>query len=160
MGLILPWWAKWVAAGALAAALFGFGWFKGSEHWHGVLIDERAKALTEGVRITGARKDVTVQVITRYLPAAAQQQVVTQIIEKEVVRYVPADTPPLPAGFRVLHDAAATGSLPGATPGADAGPVPAQEATATITANYGTCRADQLRLQYLQEWVTKQGKVR
>jgi hypothetical protein len=40
---------------------FGFGWFKGSEHWHGVLIEQRAAALKEGVRIAKARDVVTVK---------------------------------------------------------------------------------------------------
>jgi hypothetical protein len=60
----------------------------------------------------------------------------------------------LPADFRVLHDAAATGS---ALPKADdpariaAATVSPQDVAGTITDNYANCRADQERLRALQE---------
>lgn len=150
-----------IAAYAIAAlALIAFGWFKGSEHWHGVLIDERAAALKEGVRIAKAREVVTVKVETKYLPQIARQQVVTETIIKEVPVYVSADAPDLPAGFRELHDAAAAGRLPEPARIRDGATVPAQAVAATVAENYGVCRADQLKLSELQEWVNEQKKVK
>ncbi len=40
-----------------------------------------------------------------------------EVLIKEVPRYIPADSCPLPAGFRVLHDAAATGESTSSTRG-------------------------------------------
>jgi hypothetical protein len=87
---------------------------------------------------------------------AKLKKVRTQTIEviKEVPVYVPSDSCDLPAGWRLLHDAAATGNPP-APVGSDAAPVPAQDAASTVIENYGTCREDQERLRALQEYVAK-----
>jgi hypothetical protein len=163
LGMVLPGptilWR--IGAYAIAAlALVAFGWFKGSEHWHTVLIDERAHALTEGQRIAAVRKEVTVKVETKYLPQLVKQQVITQTIVQEVPVYVSASDPDLSPGFRELHDAAAAGRLPDPARKRDGTPVAAQDAAGTVTENYGICRRDQLKLQELQEWITEQGKVR
>lgn len=60
-----------------------------------------------------------------------------------------------PGAWRVLHDAAASGSLPEDTSGAIAAaePVEGVAALETVAANYGTCQADQARLAALQQLV-------
>ncbi len=72
---------------------------------------------------------------------------------KEVPVYVSTDLPVLPAGMRVLHDAAATGRALSETPdsgGADAAPVTPQDLARTVAENYASCREDQGRLEALQ----------
>lgn len=144
----------------LAASLIGFGWFKGSEHWHGVLIEAQARALIEGGRITAAREKVTTVVLTKYLPQLVKQQVVTETIIKEVPVYVPASTPDLPGGFRVLADAAAAGRVPDPAEGANAAPVPARAFAESLVANYSGCKRNEILIDGLQEWIVQQGKVR
>lgn len=61
----------------------------------------------------------------------------------------------LPAGWRVLHDAAAAGSFPDDPERAIAAakPVESVAAAETVAANYASCRADQARLAALQQLV-------
>lgn len=77
-------------------------------------------------------------------------------IEREVPNYVPSDLPLLSGSFRVLHDAAATGSpLPegGGARGVDGAPVTPEAVAATVADNYARCRYDQIRLSALQKIV-------
>jgi hypothetical protein len=148
------------AYAALALALIGFGWFEGSKHWHGKLIEAQTAALKEGVRIQTVRGAVTTKVETKYVKVLVHDGVVTETIVKEVPVYVPASTPDLPGGYRVLADAAAAGSVPDPARIADAAPVPAQTATASVVENYGFCRQVIHQLEGLQEWVREQSKVR
>ncbi len=60
----------------------------------------------------------------------------------------------LPSSFRVLHDAAATGSpLPegGDSGGVDGAAVAPEIVARTVVANYGACRYDKERLAALQQ---------
>jgi hypothetical protein len=163
MSLLLsavPWWCRALAIFALCSAIFGFGWFKGSEHWHGKLIEAQAAALKEGVRIQTVRGAVTTKIETKYVKVLVHDGVVTETIVKEVPVYVPASTPDLPGGFRVLHDASAAGVIPDPAAIADAAPVPVADAAKTIAQNYGSCRQVIHQLEGLQEWVREQSKVR
>ena len=163
MNLLLagvPLWFRLLALAGLIAALFGYGWMKGAQHGERRLAAAESKALKEGVRIVTLRGAVTTRIETKYLPQIARTEVITETIVREVPVYVARTDPDLSPGFRVLHDAAAAGRVPDPASLADAATVPAQTAAETIAANYGACRADQLRLQGLQEWVTEQGKVR
>lgn len=63
----------------------------------------------------------------------------------------------LPPGFRVLHDAAATGGLPGAPGVPDAAPADAQDVAATLADNYAACLAQDAAYQQLQQWLRTQG---
>lgn len=60
------------------------------------------------------------------------------VIIREIPRYIPVDTPDLPGGFRLLHDAAASSKVPSEAdlPGQ---PVGVAEVTRTVTLNYSTC---------------------
>lgn len=92
------------------------------------------------------------------LEAARAKSAVVRTIREKIPVYLPAssDCPALPDGFRVLHDAAASGELPKDPTAAPAphgaGPTP-QEAAATVTENYASCLADKVKLTYLQQYV-------
>ena len=95
--------------------------------------------------------------------AAKQTQVqerirtVTKTLIQKVNVYVPNDSCPLPGGFRLLHNAAAThGQVPDTPSFADAAPVAAQAVTGTVVENYGTCHETAARLAGLQAWVRAQ----
>lgn len=149
-----------LAVVVLGLALVAFGWVKGAESVQRKIDDMVMKAAKEGVRIVTLRGAVTTKIETKYLPQIARQQVITETILKEVPIYVPTSTADLPGGFRLLHDSAATGSIPDPARIADAAAVPAQSAAETIAGNYGTCRADQIKLIGLQEWIREQAKVK
>lgn len=59
-------------------------------------------------------------------------------IVKQVKVYIPVDSPDLPPGFRILHDAAVANSPAGTAP-ESAQPVPLRTAAETIFGNYATC---------------------
>lgn len=101
---------------------------------------ERVAPITSEVQ--RGRADSRVRIVT-----------VTKEIIREVPTFVPADSPGLPGGFRVLHDAAAAGEVPDPSSRADAAPVPAQEAASTVIDNYGSCRDTADQLMKLQQWV-------
>jgi hypothetical protein len=75
---------------------------------------------------------------------------------REVEKLVPVGTCTLPGAFRLLHDAAATGSQLPADPGPLAATTDAVEAIAaleTVIENYTQCRSDAERLTALQSLV-------
>lgn len=81
-------------------------------------------------------------------------------IKEKVTVYVPTTTPDLPAGFRVLHDAATDGSpVPDASGLSDGARVPAQEVAGTIIDNYTGCRENALKVEGFQQWVIEQREL-
>lgn len=158
-GLLL----KWGIIAALAAAFGAFCWFKGNEHGTQKLIDYQAAQAIEATRINTARAKATVQVVTKYVEVAGKTQVVTETIEKEVVKY--ADANPgycLDAGWRRLHDSAALNAVPGPgqPPDAAGGAPRAAEAIETVTDNYAACHRTADRLDALQAWVRAQQAIK
>lgn len=77
-------------------------------------------------------------------------------VTKEVVRYIPAGTPDLPCQFRLLHDAAASNSIPGGPSCSDGDRVSVREATEVITRNYTTFHLMLADLNSLRSWVRQQ----
>ena len=102
------------------------------------------------------REKVNVKVVTKYVDRVQVVQGRTRTIIKEVPVYVPTGTADLPAGYRVLHDAAAQGVIPDPARIADAAPVPAQDAAETVVANYGTCAETAEQVIALQDWIRAQ----
>lgn len=99
---------------------------------------------------------VTERVVTKYITRTKEIQVKGEEVIREVEKLVPSGSCDLPGGWRVLHDAAAQGSLPETASGDAAAPVPAATAATTVAQNYAICRLDQERLRALQEWVLEQ----
>lgn len=101
-------------------------------------------------------KEVEIQYVDRWNTIVEQGATVI----KKVPVYVPANTPDLPAGMRVLHDAAATGtdpdSLSVATGSTAPRPVPAQDFATTVTENYTGCRRNAADLDAWNAWADKQ----
>ena len=81
-------------------------------------------------------------------------------IIKEIPIYIPVDTPDLPGGFRVLHDAAVnlTG-LPGTPSSVEAAPVPVRTAAETITLNYQKCHLWRAEALSWRQWHTEQSQL-
>lgn len=69
--------------------------------------------------------------------------------------YIPVDSPDLPGGFRLLHDAAAANAIP-EDAGTFAERVPLRTATETIDRNYQTCNKAIEELRGLRQWGLEQ----
>ena len=150
-----------VLLAVVAAA--GLMFFKGYQLGRGALDDYIGKQAVEAVRIVTLRGQVTERVVTHYVKVAGETQVVTNTIEKEVVRY--AETHPgacLDPDWGRLHDAAALNAVPQPPGAADAarGAPEAAAALQTVTGNYTACHRAVDRLDALQLWVREQQKVR
>jgi K+-sensing histidine kinase KdpD len=110
-----------------------------------------AHALAEAAR-TIADAQTADRVVTQYVDRVRTVSEAAQVITKEVPVYVPSDACTLPPGFRVLHDAAAAGTLPEPAYLADAAPADAQTVAATVADNYATCHAIREQLTALQQF--------
>jgi len=117
-------------------------------------------------RVEGLRRDLADSVAEAAALRERKAEVVERYIDREVIRYVQTDNARdcgLSADGVRLHDTAARGR-DGMPPSSDTATEPDDSAIAArnaevvsiVTRNYQTCRADQRRLEALQEWVRQQ----
>ena len=155
---------RWLIVSALvAAAVFatyatvkGIGW----DERDAIAREEAAEMQRLAAILAGKRREVTERVVIEYRDRVRVVQQQGEEVIREVEKLVPVDSCELPGGWRVLHDASATGRFPGAAERIDAAAVTAQDAARTVAENYATCRLDQERLTGLQAWVAGQSAVR
>ena len=130
-------------AALLLAALAVIAW---QRHHTAVLsshlADAQAKQFAALFEASAAKLDV--KIITQYVDRVRVIHDTTHILQREIPSYVTPATDrafPLPVGFVRLHDAAATGIVPGPAGAADAtaSDVTASQAADVIVSNYGTC---------------------
>jgi hypothetical protein len=167
LGLLADYWKEIVIAIAVAIALafvYGIAYTAGSdsvmERWNKAKAEQAQAVAAELARqkadfetklaIARAAGEVAVVEVERV------REVTRTIVEKVNV-YVPVDSPPLPAGFGVLHDAAASGTPAPDDPASaiaayGAGPSP-QDVAETVIGNYGTYHEVAARLHGLQRYV-------
>ena len=157
--------AKWAVIGLLVGAFGLTCWIKGNEHGTQKLTDHIAKEATEAARIAVVRGKATERVITKYLTVTVPKtQVVTNTIEKEVIRYEAAklDACPMSNAAVSLHDNAALNTVPDASKSTDgtASEFKTADLTKTCTENYAIYHQTADRLRGLQEWVREQQAVK
>lgn len=156
---MIPTWLLKALPWLLAVALIGFtGWHLRAKQ---AAFEEQQAELKQLRSDLSYQKQVTAaadSVMSARVESAARIQTVTKEVIREVPSRVPVGTPDLPGGWRVLHDAAATGAIPPAPGGADASPVPAATAAETVVENYGVCRDTADRLDKLQQWIREVSK--
>lgn len=112
--------AKWGVIALLVASFGGYCWIKGNAHGTAKLTEYQGKQAIEALRIGTARESVTREVAIRYVKVAGATQVITNTVEKEVVRYAFENTGScLDFGWQRLHDAAALNRLPDPRPPVD-----------------------------------------
>lgn len=99
-----------------------------------------------------AGKEVVTVTVKEYVDRIKYIKGESRVIEKQVPYYIPAGTPDLPGGFRLLHDAAAQGRAIAAGTGPDNGaPVTVADAATTVAANYGQCLQDKAKVVFFQD---------
>ena len=158
----LPGWVMWVALAGLVAAAAGWGYVKGARSVQADWAAATAEQSSVVARVRVAQAQVTERVVTQYVDRVRTVREAGETIVKEVPVYVPAQCDAdgrLPAGWRVLHDAAASGQPADAARVADAQPVAPDAAAETVARNYLTCRETAEQLTALQQWVREQAAV-
>lgn len=159
----LPWWVTWVALAALVTAAAGWGYVKGARS---VQADWNAATIRQSrtvARAQVAQAQITERVVTQYVDRVRVVREEADAIIREVPVYVPVQCDAdgrLPAGWRVLHDAAASGGPADTAAIAHAQPVAPDTAAKTVARNYGTCRETAEQLIALQQWVADQAAIR
>ena len=162
MTKLLPSWVMWLALAVLVAAATGWGWVKGAASVQAEWNAERAAQTITVLRVKVAQAEVTERVVTRYVDRVRVVREQADTVIREVPIYVPQSCDAdgrLPAGWRVLHDAAASGGAADPSTVAHAQPVAPDTAAATVARNYGTCRETAEQLTALQQWVREQAAV-
>ena len=160
MSIKIPW-QVWACAG-LGLFLVLFGWYWDS---HGASRVQKRwdAAVARGTVIVAGLKaeqgKVTVRVETKYVDRWKVIHEKGDTITKLVPQFISDGTCDLPGGFRVLHDAAVSGTTPSAADLTNAEPVPASTAATTVTENYTTCNKAISDLAGLREWLEEQRKV-
>mgnify|MGYP003384311160 CR=1 FL=1 len=144
----------------LAGAGFVGVWLYGGHKFKAGVKQEQAKyAALEAKRreqvialafdLSVAASRVETVTVTRLVQGAAT----TKIIKERINVYVPTGTAALPAGFRLLHDAAARDvDPPPPSEIGNAAPVPAQVVAATVADNYREANDRGYKLEAWQEW--------
>lgn len=163
MTKLLPPWVMWLALAVLVAAATGWGWVKGAASVQAEWNAERAAQTITVLRVQVKQAEVTERIVTQYIDRVRIVRETADAIIREVPVYVPAQCDPdgrLPAGWRVLHDAAASGGAADPAAIAHAQPVAPDTAATTVARNYGTCRETAEQLIALQQWVTDQAAIR
>lgn len=98
---------------------------------------------------------ITTKIVTRTVEKVKVIREKGEVRIKQIPVYIPVDSPDLPGGFRLLHDAAAANAIP-EVPGTFAERVPLRTATETIDRNYQTCHRAIEELTGLRQWVQEQ----
>ena len=111
------------------------------------------KRESDAAKATVKKQEVVEKIVTVFVKKAAKDKIITRTLIKEVDRYVSRTDPMLSGGFRLLHDAAASGKEISDTTGIDDEAVAAATVAETIAENYTECRYDKDRLGALQEIV-------
>ena len=147
---------RWLILLGVALALW-FGYAAWAHHQQGIGYDRAKAEYAKQAEETDEKREAVAPVLeAAHKKAIEKIVVVTETIIKEVPTYVKATDCPMPGGFRVLHDAAADGTLPDPAAIADAAPAAAADVATTVAINYGTCREIAQRLTDWQGWVRAQ----
>lgn len=120
---------------------------------------ERERTKIEIEKLKSRQAQTTERVVTQWKTVDRIVKEKGDEVVKLVTVYVPGGNA-LPSGWRVYHDAAASGELPESPERAiaAAAPVEAAAAAATVAENYTTCRATREQLLALQKWSTEISK--
>jgi hypothetical protein len=117
------------------------------------------KAVARSVHVVQKQAAVAQQVAVQQQAAQDQVRIVTRTLVQKVPTYVSLEADAgcvVPDGFRMLHDAAASGVPPAAEPAGQSADAPSgvtlSAVADTVTANYGICHETAERLKGWQDW--------
>ena len=149
--MINPSTIKWIAISLVVLAVCALSWNLGEDHVQAKWDAEKAALAEQSIEKERKDQSVADAVGAKVAAEATKEKVVYRTLIKEIPKYVESDCD-LSAGFRVLHDSAATGTLPDTSSiGANAAPVSAKDVAEVTAENYEACRDNERRLGALQE---------
>lgn len=148
----------WLSLGAAVALFAGLAWVdhrgfvRGEEKTNAAWEAKYQANLAEIGRLKARQAEVVEKVVTVYKDRVKVVKEKGDEIVREIPILVGMDSPLLAGSYRVLHDAAATGSMPSDPAGAaeTADPVTAAALLTTTAENYTTCRSTAEQLTALQ----------
>lgn len=153
-GIKIPW--QVFACAGVVAALAAGAWFfydLGRDHKQA----DWDKSVKRGQKIVDDLKakqgSITISGEVRYVETVKTIKEKADVIEKQIPIYIPVDSD-LPAGFRLLHDSAALGTLPGAPETGVS--VSLRDTTSTIQRNYSICHQWKSALDEQVRWGQEQ----
>lgn len=158
-------WRVWLALIVFAVVAFLFWSYGESRYAAGVRdVQGRWDAATtaqaeQNRKAEGEQAKATLITVTEYVDRVQTIRVKGDTIVQKVPVYIPSDSPLLPGGWRLLHDAAAAGDLPPPPGSIEAAPVDPRAAAETVFANYAACHVDHAGYQSLWEWAERQAEV-
>lgn len=160
IGIKIPWQVFACAGVVVLLSLVGYKLYDlGRDHtqakWDASI--ERGKAIVADLK--SKQGSITIGSEVRIVEVTKTIREKGRVIRQEIPVYIPQDTANLPGGFRLLHDAAATNSIPSTSEIPNAFSVSVREATDTITKNYTTCNLAISELKELRAWVSEQGRA-
>lgn len=141
------------AAALLILAIFGYGFSKGSGYKQAKWDAEKQRQAEMAEMQRQSWQSSIDKGTTKFAAKAAKDRVIVQTIIKEVDRYVPITDPVLSGGFRLFHDAAATGEVIDDSKRTDAAPVTSATVARVIADNYASCNYEKQRVILLQDVV-------
>ena len=150
-------WQVYACAGLF---LFCFGVYKYGQHTVQLKWDaSTAKGKAIVAQLKQDAKKINTVIDTQWHERTEYIYVKGDTIVKEIPKYIPVGTPDLPAGFRLLHDAAATSTIPGLPGSGESSPVRVEDATETIVTNYTQCLVWREEVVSWREWYREQSQL-
>jgi hypothetical protein len=143
----------------LLSAAAGWGYMHGVQR----LYDYQVKQANQAVKIIIKQGAATERILIKYIKVKGKTEYVTQTITERVTEY--AQTNPgncLDTAWGRLHDSAAANTISNSSARMDdsSGTPAAATALETVTKNYAACHRTADRLDAVQEWLTKQSKIK
>ncbi|NPU91404.1 MAG: hypothetical protein HPY82_05765 [Gammaproteobacteria bacterium] len=149
-----------VAIAGAPYAIFSWGHYQGAKQEAGRWEAEKAEHTRQLAESRAQNAENVPKVITEYVDRVQLVREKAKTIVKEVPIYVPSDAAcDLPGGFRVFHDATASGDVPDPARIADAAPVEVEAVAATVAENYSTCHEISAQLISLQKSIAARREV-
>jgi hypothetical protein len=156
--------STWLQLGGVVLLVAGV-YFKGSYstemHWRN-RVDEM-NAEIDRIRADSAK--ASKQVVYKYIERTKVVKEKNDAIRTQVTKYITKEADAncsIPRSVVVLHDAAATNSVPDSAPGVNegaTGDVTLSKLLDTTVLNYGTFYEVKEQLKALQDWVREQKKI-
>lgn len=154
----IPWQVFACAGVMLVLGIIGYGLYDlGRDHkqaeWDAAV--KRGQVIVDNLK--AKQGSITISGEVRFVEKVKIIKEKADVIEKRINVYIPVSTPDLPGGFRLLHDSAALGTIPGAPETGSS--VAVRDVTATVARNYSICHQWKAALDEQVRWGQEQREL-
>ncbi|MGZ9027390.1 MAG: hypothetical protein ACXW2U_08970 [Telluria sp.] len=145
-GIVLPWWAKWLALAAMVIAVYGTGRLHEARRSSEAMTDYLGKQVKQSAVIVKKQTEVQTSVQTKYVDRIKKIYVQGATIETSIPQFIHApdtDRFGVNVGFVRVVDAAWSGNPAGSPEDSDRGPadIPLDDVAAVQAGNATSCHA-------------------